>query len=223
MSGSIAPTQPAASAGAAPRGNAGPRLSADLGTFLTLLTTQLRNQDPTKPMDTETLTQQLVQFATVEQQLQGNQTLGRLLELQQAGQLAGTADLIGRRVTLETDRLPLQDGSAELVLPAAGRAQAAMVEVRDAAGSVIRSATVPLGAAPTRWQWDGRDTRGMARPDGSYAVSVAGRAGDGTAVPLGFGVSGRVTGAARVEGELVLRLGAATVGFDRLRELPGGG
>jgi flagellar basal-body rod modification protein FlgD len=224
MSGSIATTQgPAPSAGTASRAGGGPRLSADLGTFLTLLTTQLRNQDPTKPMDTETLTQQLVQFATVEQQLQGNQTLGRLLELQQAGQLAGTANLVGRRVTLETDRLPLQDGSAEVILPPAGSARQAVVEVRDATGSVLRSATVALGSTPTRWQWNGRDAGGAARPDGAYAVTVAGRAVDGTAVPVGFGVSGRVTGAARVDGDLVLRLGATTVGYDRLRELPGGG
>jgi flagellar basal-body rod modification protein FlgD len=223
MSGSIATTQAAAAAGTAPGSGAGPRLSADLGTFLTLLTTQLRNQDPTKPMDTETLTQQLVQFATVEQQLQGNQTLGKLLELQQSGQLAGSANLVGRRVTLETDRLPLQDGSAEVVLPPAGRARDAVVQVRDATGTVIRSATVALGAAATRWQWDGRDARGAARPDGAYAVTVTGRATDGTTVPVGFGVSGRVTGAARVDGDLVLRLGTTTVGYDRLRELPGGG
>lgn len=222
MSGSLASTQAAT---ATPSGSrtGGPRLSADLGTFLTLLTTQLRSQDPTKPMDTETLTQQLVQFATVEQQLQGNQTLGRLLELQQAGQLAGTATLVGRRVTLETDRLPLQDGMAEVVLPPAGRATNAVVEVRDGAGVLVRSATVGLGAAATRWNWDGRDARGLARPDGAYSVAVSGRAADGTAMPLSFGVGGRVTGAAQEEGELRLRFGATSIGFDRLREVPGGG
>lgn len=220
MSGSLAPTQsgPASTAAARP---AGPRLSADLGTFLTLLTTQLRNQDPTKPMDTETLTQQLVQFATVEQQLQGNQTLGRLLDLQQAGQLAGAASLVGRRVTLESDRLPLQEGRAEIMLPPAGRATSAVVEVRDAAGTLLRSATVPLGATPTRWGWDGRDMRGQARPDGAYGATVAGRAADGSAVPLGFSVTGRVTGALREDGELRLSLGSTSIGFDRLREVPG--
>lgn len=227
MSGSLATTQAGtastASTATSP-GNrpAGPRLSADLGTFLTLLTTQLRNQDPTKPMDTETLTQQLVQFSTVEQQLQGNQTLSRLLELQQAGQLAGAASLVGRRVTLETDRLPLQDGTAEVVLPPAGRAGSAVVEVRDGAGAVVRTATVNLAAGTTRWSWDGRDSRGMARPDGAYTVAVGGRAADGTTVPLNFSVGGRVTGATREEGELRLRFGSASIGFDRLRELPGG-
>ncbi|WP_237216687.1 flagellar hook assembly protein FlgD [Falsiroseomonas oryziterrae] len=217
MSGSITATTPPADT--APRG--GPRLSADLNTFLRLLTTQLRNQDPTKPMDTEALTQQLVQFATVEQQIAGNQTLQRMLDLQQAGQLAATAPLMGRVVTVATNRLPLQDGRAELVLPPTGRATRANIEIRDASGALLRTETVALGAAQTRWAWDGRDMRGTRRADGAYAVAVTGRAADGTPVPLDFAVSGRVTGAARADGDLVLRLGAVAAGFDRLRELPG--
>jgi len=218
MSGSIGATTTATAEGGS-RG--GPRLSADLNTFLRLLTTQLRNQDPTKPMDTETLTQQLVQFATVEQQITSNQTLNRLLDLQQAGQLAGTAPLMGRRVTVESDRLPLQDGRGEIVLPPAGRASRATIEIRDATGALLRSETVALGPGATRWSWDGRDARGAQRPDGAYDVAVTGHAADGTATPLDFSVSGRVTGAARVDGDLVLRLGAASAGFHRLRELPG--
>lgn len=201
---------------------AGPKLSADLGTFLTLLTTQLRNQDPTKPMDTEQLTQQLTQFATVEQQIAGNQALERLLELQQAGQLAGSGQLVGRRVVLETDRLPLQDGRAEVVLPAAGAARGAVIEVRDAAGTVIRRQEARLGSAATAWQWDGRDSTGRQRPDGAYSVRITGVREDGGTAALTPMVAGRVTGALRSDGNLVLRLGATTVGYDRLRELPGG-
>ena len=219
MSGSITATTTSATSRP---GQSGPRLSADLGTFLTLLTTQLRNQDPTNPMDTETLTQQLVQFASVEQQLNTNRNLENLLSLQQAGQLAESAPLIGRRVTVETDRLPLQDGRAEVMLPAAGSARRAVVEIRDASGALLRSEAVTLGASASRWQWDGRDARGAQRQDGAYRVTLTGRAEDGTTVPLTAAVTGRVTGAARLEGELMLRLGATTVGFDRLRELPGG-
>lgn len=196
------------------------RLSADLGTFLTLLTTQLRNQDPTQPMDANQLTAQLVQFATVEQQLQGNRSLERLLELQQASQLGEAAALVGRRVALESDRLPLQSGAAELTLPAAGRARQARIEIRDAAGAVIRSEDVALGAGAAAWRWDGRDARGAQRPDGAYAVSVQGLALDGSATPLGFTVTGTVTGAGREGGNLMLRLGGLSVGYDRLRELP---
>jgi flagellar basal-body rod modification protein FlgD len=220
MSGTTATT--GATAGTTTTRSASPRLSADLGTFLTLLTTQLRNQDPTKPMDTEALTQQLVQFATVEQQIQGNQTLGELLALQQAGQLAGSAGLVGRRVTVESDTLPLQDGSAEVLLPAAGRARRATIEIADSTGTVIHRETTALGASASSWRWDGRDARGNRQPDGAYRVAVTGQAEDGAAVPLTAAVSGTVTGASRVEGALTLRLGAASVGFDRLRELPGG-
>ncbi|HEV7267172.1 MAG TPA: flagellar hook capping FlgD N-terminal domain-containing protein [Falsiroseomonas sp.] len=220
MSGTIGAAGTATNTSAA--GSGGTRLSADLGTFLTLLTTQLRNQDPTKPMDTETLTQQLVQFATVEQQIAGNQTLEQLLGLQQAGQLANTASLIGRRVTVESELLPLQGGRAEVVLPTAGRSARALVEVQDSSGTTLRSEVVTLGAAPTNWQWDGRDSRGTQRADGAYRVVVTGRAADGTSQPLDFSITGRVTGAARIENALMLRLGSATVGFDRLRELPDG-
>jgi flagellar basal-body rod modification protein FlgD len=223
MNSSIVASLSASGATGQPGGMRGPQLSADLGTFLTLLTTQLRNQDPTTPMDTETLTQQLVQFASVEQQMAGNTTLTQLLELQQAGQLAGTADLVGRRVTLETETLPLQGGRAEVTLPRAGKAQQAVLEVRDAAGSVVRTATLPLGAAPTSWTWDGRDARGQQRPDGAYRVTVSGRGADGATTPVTFGVTGLVTGAVRQDGALMLRLGPASVGFDKLREVSGGG
>lgn len=218
MSGSIT----AAAAPARTAGTGTPRLGADMSTFLTLLTTQLRNQDPTQPMDANALTQQLVQFATVEAQLATNQTLERMLALQQAGQLADAAALVGRRVTVESDRLPLQSGRAEVNLPAAGRAGRAVVEIRDASNAVLRREEVTLGAAPTTWRWDGRDAHGVQRPDGTYHLAVAGLATDGTAVPLAFTVTGGVTGAGREAGELKLRLGSLSVGFDRLRELPGG-
>mgnify|MGYP002654177831 CR=1 FL=1 len=222
MSNSINANLSASGAAPTSPGSRGPQLSADLGTFLKLLTTQLRSQDPSSPMDTEKMTQQLVQFASVEQQMAGNSTLTQLLELQQAGQLAGTADLVGRRVTLETETLPLQGGRAEVMLPRAGQAQQVAMEVRDAAGSVVRTATVPLGAAPTSWTWDGRDTRGQLRPDGAYRVTVSGRGADGSVTPVTFGVTGLVTGAVRQDGALMLRLGPASIGFDRLREVSGG-
>lgn len=217
MSGSISATTPAPGAST----GGGTRLSSDLNTFLRLLTTQLRNQDPTQPMDANQLTQQLVQFSTVEQQVQTNTRLRELIELQQAGQLGEAATLVGRRVAVESDRLPLQSGAAEISLPAAGRARTARVEVRDTAGNVIRGEEVRLGTEATRWRWDGLDARGARRPDGEYRIAVQGRAADGTATPLPFSVLGTVTGAGREEGQLLLRMGSTRIGYERLRELPG--
>jgi flagellar basal-body rod modification protein FlgD len=216
MSGSIQPVTTAT--GTTSAGRSATRLSGDLDTFLKLLTTQLQNQDPTSPMDANQLTEQLVQFSTVEQQISTNATLQQLLGLQQASQLGEAAGLVGRRVAVETDRLPLQAARAEVNLPAAGTARSAHVEVRDANNLLVRTVDLPLGSAASTWRWDGRDGQNRQRPDGLYRVTVGGRAADGAATPLPFSVTGEVTGALRESGAVMLRLGGLTVGYDRLRD-----
>ena len=217
MSGSISATNSTTS-GAQATANSN-RLSADLNTFLRLLTTQLQNQDPTQPMDANQLTQQLVQFSTVEQQMNTNATLQSLLSLQQAGQLGQAAALVGRRVTVESDRLPLQNGRADVNLPAAGTARAARIEIRDTTGNLVRAQTVPLGTAASTWQWDGKDSRGQARDDGSYRLTVTGQASDGGTTAINHTVTAEVTGATRVDGAVTLKMGAVNVAYDRIRDI----
>jgi flagellar basal-body rod modification protein FlgD len=224
MSGSIpslTSRTPASTATNAAARSAGSRLSGDLDTFLKLLTTQLQNQDPTAPMDADQLTQQLVQFSTVEQQINTNTTLQQLLALQQSSQLGEAAALVGRRVAVETDRLPLQSGTATVNLPAAATARLARIEVRDANNLLVQTSDVTLGGAATAWNWNGTDSRGTQRPDGTYRVAVSGRDSAGAAVPLGFSVTGLVTGAVRDNGAVTLRMGGLGVGYDSLRDLGG--
>jgi flagellar basal-body rod modification protein FlgD len=216
MSGSIA----AATANAASAATAsGTRLAGDFNTFLTLLTTQLQNQSPTDPLDTNQMTNQLVQFASVEQQISMNQNLERLIGLQQAAQLTAAAPLVGRRIEVEADQLALQDGRAELRLPAAGTARFAEITIADGAGRAVRRQVVQLGAAGSGWNWDGRDAAGRSLADGAYRVQVAGRGANGEAVALPFTVTGTVTGAEQRAGGLSLSLGGLAVGFDRVRRL----
>jgi len=217
MSGTIAPTTANAAAGAAT--SARTSIAGDFNTFLTLLTTQLQNQDPTNPLDTNQMTNQLVQFASVEQQIAMNQNLNRLISLQQASQVVAAAPLIGQRAEVTADRLVLQDGSAELMLPAAGTARAAEVAVLDSAGRVLRREVVALGAQAQPWRWDGRDASGRSLADGTYALSVTGRGTNGEAVPISAGVVARITGAERQDGAIMLALGGLRVGFDSLRRL----
>jgi flagellar basal-body rod modification protein FlgD len=202
----------------------GTRINADFDMFLTMLTTQLRNQDPTKAMDAQQMTQQLVQFAGVEQQLAANERLDRMIALQEASQLTASAPLIGRMVEVESDRLALQGGEARLRLPAAGaQGNRATVTVLDGQGRTLRSQEVTLGSAPQDWRWDGRDAGGRQLADGGYAVRVTTTGADGRAQALGFSVIGRATSAERRDGEVQLRLGGVAVGFDRLRGLAEGG
>ena len=85
----------AASAAAATRTSG---FGGDFNTYLTLLTTQLKNQDPTKAMDAQQMTAQLVQFAQVEQSINLNANMNKLIGLQEAAQLTAAAPLLGRTV-----------------------------------------------------------------------------------------------------------------------------
>lgn len=215
---------PAVTATAAAKGAAAAstKLAGDMKTFLKMLTTQLQNQDPTSPMDTNQMTQQLVQLSSVEQQISMNGNLERLIGLQQAAQLTAAAPLMGGSVEVESERLSLQGGRAALTLPKAGAATRAMVTVSDAAGRVLRQETVALGAAASTWTWDGRDSTGVRRADGAYGVTVTGAAEDGAAVPLAFGVLARATAAERSEEGLQLTMGGLSVAFEKLRKVAAG-
>lgn len=199
--------------------NTSPGIGADFNTFLTLLTTQLQNQDPTNAMDANQMTQQLVQFASVEQQIKVNTNLERLVSVEQGNQLVSAAPLMGRVVEVESDRLALQGGQAQLRLPAAGEARTTQVNVLDANGRVLRSAEVTLGSAPTNWSWDGRDGNGAQLADGAYRFTTTGARADGTAATVTAGVLARATAVDRRDGEVRLSLGALSVSFDKLRGL----
>lgn len=195
-------------------------IGADFNTFLGLLTTQLKNQDPTKAMDTQEMTNQLVQFASVEQQISMNGNLDKLIGLQQAAQITAAAPLMGKVVAVESDQIALQDGTATLRLPAAGTATQARITVLDSAGRILKQADVTLGATPTDWAWDGRNAAGQRQPDGGYRITVAGRDKDGAAQEITAAVLARATAAERsAGGDLRLVLGGISVGFDAVRSL----
>ena len=220
----IAPTStttPAGGAGISATGARAPStgIGADFNTFLTLLTTQLRNQDPTKAMDAQEMTNQLVQFASVEQQIRVNTNLERLVGVEQGNQLVSAAPLMGRMVEVESDQMALQGSQAQLRLPPAGQATRAQISVLDANGRTVRGAEVALAGTTTNWAWDGRDEAGRLLPDGAYRYAVRGTRADGTETAVTAGVLARATAVDRRDGEVRLSLGAISVNFDRLRGL----
>jgi flagellar basal-body rod modification protein FlgD len=213
MSASIS----ALSANAATSTAQSPRLAGDFNTFLTLLTTQLKNQTPTDPLDTNQMTNQLVQFASVEQQITMNQNLQRLLTLEQTSQLTASAPLIGRQVEVEAESISLQGGTGAIRLPAAGESRQAQITILGTGNRIIRQETVTLGNGPTNWTWNGRSGDGVSQADGAYKVRVVGAGSNGqTQSSLPFSTIGTVTGAEKVGNELQLALGQLKVGFDKL-------
>jgi len=88
------------------------KLAEDLNQFMNLLVTQLQHQDPLDPMDPNEFTTQLVQFASVEQQIQGNSNLEQMLKLQQTSLLGTVVGYIGKQIEVSGNEMPLENGVA---------------------------------------------------------------------------------------------------------------
>ena len=142
--------------------------------FLLLLTTQLQNQSPLDPLDTNQFTQQLVQFASVEQQIKTNEMLGSLITSTRASNVSTAASFIGRRIESAGSESQLADGRAEWSLNSPRAASRAVIEIRDASGGVVATQTKSLEAGPQSFVWDGRTSTGLQAPPGTYRISVQG-------------------------------------------------
>jgi flagellar basal-body rod modification protein FlgD len=233
MSGSVSNTgttspTAAAAATAAAGGTTGLGIGASFNTFLTLLTTQLKNQDPTNAMDTNAMTQQLVSFASVEQQISMNTSLQTLIGLQQTNEMTSAAPLMGKPIEVASSQIPLQNGTGTLRLPAAGSATTADITITDKAGQVIRTATVNLGSSSTDWVWNGKATSGTQQPDGAYNVAVAGRDASNSPQSITATVVGTATSASvqpvspgSASNTLMLNLGPVAVPFTAVRSVGG--
>src|ERR671911_1713530 len=104
-------------------------IAQNFDAFLLLLTTQLKNQSPLDPLDTNQFTQQLVQFASVEQQLRSNDTLTALLATAKAANTSTAASFIGRQMTADGTTTRLSNGTARWVLNAARNASQAVITI----------------------------------------------------------------------------------------------
>src|SRR5580698_7789113 len=116
-------------------------LSSNFGDFLNLLLTQLQNQDPTSPMDANSFTSELVQFASVEQQINTNTSLTQLIQLTQVADVTQSSAILGKQVTVQSSQIPLQDssGTVNFTTPSA---EPVTITIRDSNGSTLQSATV---------------------------------------------------------------------------------
>ncbi|TAD91573.1 MAG: flagellar hook assembly protein FlgD [Alphaproteobacteria bacterium] len=141
--------------------------------FLILLTTQLKNQDPLSPMDSSEFTSQLVGFAGVEQAINSNTKLDKMLEYQKSQELLNASGYIGKTVEAESDKIVLSDdqpGKFSLTLD--GKAQQVLVAIRNSSGQTVRSLQMTLDAGTHQVSWDGKSTEGKDMPSGIYTLAV---------------------------------------------------
>jgi flagellar basal-body rod modification protein FlgD len=163
--------------------------------FLTLLTTQLQNQDPLNPMDSSQMTSQLAQISTVSGVQQLNSTMQAMMNSNTALEAAQSAALIGKTVVGpgSSFELPASGGTAVgVTLPSA--ADTVKVQISDGSGNVVQTLNVgPQKAGTISVPWDGTNSQHTAEPSGSYSVSVTASLA-GKTVAATTQVAGVVTG-----------------------------
>lgn len=174
--------------------NARAGIADNFDTFLTILTTQLKNQNPLDPMDTNQFTQQLVQFTGVEQQLKTNQFLETLMLSSQNTAKSDAVSYIGKEVTSSGKTGELTASNAAFwAYSADANAANATITIKDANGQNVYTQTGPLNAGPGTFRWDGMGTDGNLKPNGVYTINIEGRDANGKSVKISTASIGVVT------------------------------
>jgi flagellar basal-body rod modification protein FlgD len=168
-------------------------IAGNFNTFLTLLTTQLQHQDPLSPLDTNQFTQQLVQFASVEQQINMNTSLSTLISLQQTQQATAALNFLGATVVVGGNTAQLANGQATWNYSLASPATAT-INVSNASGQVVYSTTQAVQPGTQTFAWNGRNSAGNVMPAGQYTVAISATGANGQAVPVTTQVQGVVSG-----------------------------
>jgi flagellar basal-body rod modification protein FlgD len=196
--------------------SSGRQLQEDLNRFLNLLVTQLQNQDPLDPMDANEFTSQLVQFASVEQQIYQNANLEKLLKVAENGQVAAMVNYLGTVAEASGNALPLVDGKAKATYALGESVVSTTIAVKDATGRVMFVTPGETGSGQHTFTWNGTDTSGMALPDGAYSIEVSAKRPDGTFADVAQTAFGKISGAAVEGGRVMLFMGQIAVPMDEV-------
>jgi flagellar basal-body rod modification protein FlgD len=146
-------------------------IASNFTTFLQLLTTQLKNQNPLDPLDTNQFTQQLVQFAQVEQQMKSNDQLSSLVSLEKSAQASTALAYVGATVVVDGSTAALTNGSATWNLNVT-KPSTATITIKDSTGQNVFTATAGVNPGTQTFTWDGRGNDGRIWPAGNYTLTA---------------------------------------------------
>lgn len=164
--------------------------------FMTLLVTQMKNQDPLNPLDNAQVTSQLAQLSTVTGIDKLNDTMTALSANYQNSQSMQAANMIGHGVVVPGSSVELKDGKSVLGFDLPQSADTVKVLIRDSAGSVVRTlVNKNMSQGLNSLTWDGKNENGTSLTNGNYQFSVEAISGDQKLAPtsLSFGMVSSVS------------------------------
>jgi flagellar basal-body rod modification protein FlgD len=193
-------------------------LASNFQTFLTLLTTQLKNQNPLDPLDTNQFTQQLVQFAQVEQQIKQNTQLETLISIEKSAQATTALAYVGATVAIDGQTAALKNGQATWTFNVP-KPVTAQVTVRNATGQTVYTGSFSMNTGMQSFQWDGRDAQGVQWPDGNYTITVTGKDTSGQTVAIPSEIEGVVDSVDLTKTPPELKVGGQAFTLDKIKRV----
>jgi flagellar basal-body rod modification protein FlgD len=210
---------PTASSAGAATGTTSTGLANNFQTFLTLLTTQLQNQNPLDPLDTNQFTQQLVQFAGVEQQLRSNDQLASLVKLQTSAQASEALNFVGATAVVDGATTALSAGAATWSL-GVSKPSSVTVAISNSAGQTVYSGNYAMNAGEHQsFVWDGRGNDGIQWPNGDYTISATAKDANGQSVAVNTEVLGVVDSADLSTSPPMLSIGGQSFSVDKIKKV----
>ncbi|MFZ5693540.1 MAG: flagellar hook assembly protein FlgD [Pseudomonadota bacterium] len=194
-------------------------LASNFTTFLQLLTTQLKNQNPLDPLDTNQFTQQLVQFAQVEQQLKSNTQLETLVALQKATQSTQALGYVGQTVALDGQTAKLANGGTAGWSFNSPKPATATVNIINSVGATVFTGTYSLNSGIQNFVWDGRNNSGVKQPDGDYKLSITAKDASGQPVSVSTEIQGVVDSVDLTKSPPTVLVGTTEYALDKIKRV----
>src|ERR1700733_11972644 len=222
VSGTTAlPTSSSSSGSSASAANAlaSQQIAGNFQSFLTLLTTQLQNQNPLDPLDTNQFTQQLVEFAGVQQQLNTNDSLATLVSLQQATQSTQALGFVGKTAVVNGSTAALSDSSAtwQLSVPSNSNVD---ITIASSTGQTVFTGSYSVAAGDNQpFTWNGQGNDGTQWPDGSYTMTATATDSANNSVAVTTQVQGVVTSGDLTQTPPLLTIGGKTYTVSQIQSI----
>ena len=216
---STSSTTTASTSGAASASSAmNTQIASNFTEFLQLLTTQLQNQDPLSPMDTNQFTQQLVMFAQVEQQMKSNNSLSTLVSLQQTAQSTSALALVGATVVVNGATVPMSNGSASWTINASKPATAT-ITVSDSTGQTAYTGKFAVNSGQQTFNWSGIGNDGKQWPNGNYTLTATAVDASGQPTAISTQVQAKVDSVDLTQSPPILSINGLNYTMNQLQQI----
>ncbi len=197
-------------------GKASKTLAGDFDNFLKLLTIQLKNQDPTQPLDANAFTNQLVSFSGVEQAVKTNTNLESIINMSKESQINNAVSYLGNVVEVEGSQSELKNGQATFSYDLPSSARNVFVSISDENGKVVYAGNGETSVGKHQIIWTGTNQSQQQMPDGSYNVSITALDDSGQPIVPKTTIIGQVDAVSIKDGSALLSIGKLNFTTDKV-------